>query len=51
MVNQQHIAINLNSVIQVTAPSPANCNPFPNLVKQVNANATFTVNLQLLLLK
>ncbi len=36
MVNQQYIDINLNPVIQVTAPSLAN-NPFPYMVKQVNA--------------
>ncbi len=36
MVNQQYIDINLNPIIQVTAPSPANRNPFLNLVKQVN---------------
>ncbi len=44
MVNQQYIDINLNPVIQVTAPSPANCNPFPNMVKQVmQAYSTGTI--------
>ncbi len=37
MANQQYIVINLNPVVQVTTPSPANCNPFPYLAKQVNA--------------